>query len=83
MLSTGAKTTRYVRASKSTSPNISCKPEDTSVRSASSIGSPVWKHSLSAGANITPPNVAVGPHMGGAKEKVRNIETKYFTVLAL
>lgn len=68
VLSAGAKTTRYVRASKSTSPNIGAKQEDQSVTSA---GSPVWKHSVSAGANITPPNVVVAAqHTAGAKEKV-------------
>ncbi|KAL4229731.1 E3 ubiquitin-protein ligase sh3rf3 [Mactra antiquata] len=53
---TTPKTTRYVRASKSTSPNVSVKSESTSTSNAS----PIWKHSLSASANITPPNVVYG-----------------------
>lgn len=68
VLTTGSKTTRYVRASKSISPNIGAKHEDSNV---ASVGSPVWKHSMSAGANITPPNVAMAiPSSSGVKEKV-------------
>lgn len=61
---TTAKTTRYVRS-----------PESTSrVSKSEATGSPVWKHSLSASANITPPNVVVGAGAmgpvasGGGKE---------------
>jgi hypothetical protein len=50
-----SKTTRYVRAPKSSSPSNGAKPE-----SSKSSSSPVWKHSMSASANITPPNVVVG-----------------------
>ncbi|XP_052247696.1 E3 ubiquitin-protein ligase SH3RF3-like [Dreissena polymorpha] len=70
VLATGPKTTRYVRASKPTSPNVAgAKTEPSTPNPASS---PVWKHAMSACATITPPNVVVGATGGsgpGVKEK--------------
>ena len=65
---TTSKTTRYVRASKSLNPNtasMASAKETTDVGNTSLTGSvgstsPIWKHSLSASGQITPPNVALG-----------------------
>lgn len=70
---TTSKTTRYVRAAKSISPSMGAKTETSCSAGASS---PVWKHSLSASANITPPNVVVGASANHAPTVVKEKEKK-------
>ncbi|XP_053398496.1 E3 ubiquitin-protein ligase SH3RF1-like [Mercenaria mercenaria] len=68
-----SKTTRYVRAPKSSSPSLGAKSDTSPNTSASS---PVWKHSMSASANITPPNVVVGASANHAPAVVKEKEKK-------
>ncbi|WAQ98935.1 SH3R1-like protein [Mya arenaria] len=81
VLATGPRTTRYVRASKSTSPNVGARSEPTTATSASS---PVWKHSVTASANVTPPNVMVGATANtgsGAKEKEKKKDKEKMSLM--
>lgn len=67
------KATRYVRSLETASPVLGAKSEPSS--NTNSV-SPAWKHSLSASANITPPNVVAGATGNSTPANIKEKEKK-------